>query len=107
MFHAKHPAAHAHEHKLFAGVGVSGAKGRNQRLSSDATLKDASRRRFDGVLAWALIGSGVVDQPIGYLGEFGARGGMGPPPASNGPTTPARDDVLSGHRGHSPKFKRG
>jgi DNA invertase Pin-like site-specific DNA recombinase len=34
--------------------GISGAKGRDNRPGLDAMLKDASRRRFDVVMAWAV-----------------------------------------------------
>ena len=34
--------------------GISGAKGRDQRPGLDALMKDASRARFDVVMAWAL-----------------------------------------------------
>src|SRR3954462_15625033 len=40
--------------EVYSDNGVSGAKGRNQRPGLDAMLKDASRGRFDVVLAWAL-----------------------------------------------------
>jgi len=42
---------------------VSGAKGRDQRPGLDAMLKDASRGRFDVVLAWALdrLGRSLID----------------------------------------------
>jgi DNA invertase Pin-like site-specific DNA recombinase len=49
--------------KVFADNGVSGAKGRNQRPGLDALLKDASRGRFNVVLAWALdrLGRSLMD----------------------------------------------
>jgi DNA invertase Pin-like site-specific DNA recombinase len=44
-------------------AGISGAKGRDQRPGLDEMLKDASRRRFDIVLAWAIdrLGRSLVD----------------------------------------------
>jgi DNA invertase Pin-like site-specific DNA recombinase len=39
---------------VYEDNGISGAKGRDQRLGLDALLKDASRARFDVVMAWAL-----------------------------------------------------
>jgi DNA invertase Pin-like site-specific DNA recombinase len=41
----------------------SGAKGRDQRPGLDALLKDASRRKFDVVMAWAIdrLGRSLVD----------------------------------------------
>ena len=56
-----------------AGVynGVPRAKGRNQRPGLDMMLKDASRGRFDMVLAWALdrLGRSLIDL-LGTLGEL-------------------------------------
>src|SRR5262249_6076813 len=42
---------------------ISGAKGRDQRPGLDRMLKDASRRRFDIVMAWAIdrIGRSLID----------------------------------------------
>ena len=40
--------------QVYSDNGLSGAKGRDQRPGLDAMLKDASRGRFDVVLAWAL-----------------------------------------------------
>ena len=44
-------------------AGISGAKGRDQRPGLDALLKDASRRKFDVVMAWAIdrLGRSLVD----------------------------------------------
>jgi len=44
-------------------VRVSGAKGRDQRPGLDAMLKDASRRKFDAVMAWAIdrLGRSFID----------------------------------------------
>jgi DNA invertase Pin-like site-specific DNA recombinase len=49
--------------EVYADNGVSGAKGRNQRPGLDALLKDASRGRFNVVLAWALdrLGRSLLD----------------------------------------------
>ena len=49
--------------EVYADNGVSGAKGRNQRPGLDALLKDASRGRFNVVLAWALdrLGRSLMD----------------------------------------------
>ena len=49
--------------QVYADNGVSGAKGRNQRPGLDALLKDASRGRFNVVLAWALdrLGRSLLD----------------------------------------------
>src|SRR6516162_1323251 len=39
--------------EVYSDAGVSGAKGRNGRPGLDSMLKDASRRKFDIVMAWA------------------------------------------------------
>ena len=38
----------------YRDAGISGAKGRDQRPGFDTMLKDAQRRRFDVVMAWAI-----------------------------------------------------
>jgi DNA invertase Pin-like site-specific DNA recombinase len=40
--------------EVYSDAGVSGAKGRNGRPGLDTMLKDASRRKFDIVMAWAI-----------------------------------------------------
>jgi DNA invertase Pin-like site-specific DNA recombinase len=49
--------------EVYRNAGISGAKGREQRPGLDALLKDASRRRFDVVMAWAIdrLGRSLVD----------------------------------------------
>ena len=39
---------------VYEDAGISGAKGRDQRPGFDQMLKDASRRKFDVVMAWAI-----------------------------------------------------
>ena len=39
--------------ETYSDAGISGSKGRKDRPGLDAMLKDASRGRFDVVLAWA------------------------------------------------------
>jgi len=39
---------------VYEDNGISGAKGRDQRLGLNALLKDAARARFDVAMAWAL-----------------------------------------------------
>src|SRR5262249_39461919 len=39
---------------VYNDAGISGAKGRNGRPGLDSMLKDASRRKFDIVMAWAI-----------------------------------------------------
>src|SRR5580704_8845616 len=61
--------------QVYSDNGVSGAKGRNQRPGLDALLKDASRGRFDVVMAWALdrLGRSLLDL-LDTLGELEAAG---------------------------------
>ena len=49
--------------ETYNDAGVSGAKGRDQRPGLDALLKDASRGKFDVVLAWAIdrLGRSLID----------------------------------------------
>ena len=49
--------------EIYRDAGISGAKGRDKRPGLDAMLKDASRRMFDIVMAWAIdrLGRSLVD----------------------------------------------
>jgi DNA invertase Pin-like site-specific DNA recombinase len=49
--------------EVYRDAGISGAKGREQRPGLDALLKDASRRKFDVVMAWAIdrLGRSLID----------------------------------------------
>ena len=49
---AEHRGWHVVE--VYRDAGISGAKGRDQRPGLDAILKDAGRRKFDIVMAWAI-----------------------------------------------------
>jgi DNA invertase Pin-like site-specific DNA recombinase len=40
--------------EVYTDAGISGAKGRAQRPGLDRMLKDAGRRNFDVVMAWAI-----------------------------------------------------
>jgi DNA invertase Pin-like site-specific DNA recombinase len=40
--------------EVYEDAGISGAKGRDQRPAFDRMLKDATRRRFDIVMAWSV-----------------------------------------------------
>jgi DNA invertase Pin-like site-specific DNA recombinase len=40
--------------EVYRDAGISGAKGRNGRPGLDSLLKDASRRKFDIIMAWAI-----------------------------------------------------
>ena len=59
--------------QVYSDNGVPGTKGRHQRPGLDAMLKDASRGRFDIVLAWALdrLGRSLIDL-LDTLGELDA-----------------------------------
>lgn len=46
--------------EVYEDAGISGSKGRDQRPGLDGMLKDASRRKFDVVMAWA------IDRVVGY-----------------------------------------
>jgi DNA invertase Pin-like site-specific DNA recombinase len=47
----------------YRDAGISGAKGRDERPGLDQMLKDAQRRSFDVVMAWAIdrIGRSLID----------------------------------------------
>ena len=57
--------------QVYSDNGISGGKGRAQRPGLDGMLRDASRGRFDVVLAWALdrLGCSLVDL-LDTLGEL-------------------------------------
>ena len=47
----------------YSDAGISGAKGRDNRPGLDLMLKDAQRRSFDVVMAWAIdrLGRSLID----------------------------------------------
>jgi DNA invertase Pin-like site-specific DNA recombinase len=49
--------------EIYTDAGISGAKGRAQRPGLDRMLKDASRRKFDVVMSWAIdrLGRSLID----------------------------------------------
>ena len=49
--------------EIYKDAGISSAKGRDQRPGLDAMLKDAGRRKFDVVIAWAIdrLGRSLID----------------------------------------------
>jgi DNA invertase Pin-like site-specific DNA recombinase len=49
--------------EVYTDAGISGAKGRAQRPGLDRMLKDASRRKFDIVMSWAIdrFGRSLID----------------------------------------------
>lgn len=59
----------------YSDEGISGAKGRDKRPGLDALLKDATRRKFDIVAAWALDRLGrSVKQVIETVSEIESAG---------------------------------
>src|SRR5215211_716815 len=42
--------------KVYKDHGISGAKGRDKRPGFDALCRDATKRQFDVVMAWSVIG---------------------------------------------------
>jgi len=61
--------------KVYKDHGISGAKGRDKRPGFDAMHKDASRRRFDIVMAWSVdrLGRSLQDL-ISFLSELHSLG---------------------------------
>ncbi len=59
----------------FVDCGVSGAKGRDKRPEFDRLCKDATRRRFDVVMAWSVdrLGRSLQDL-VAFLGDLHAQG---------------------------------
>ena len=61
--------------ELYRDAGISGSKGRDKRPGLDALLKDANRRKFDVVMAWAIdrLGRSLIDLlgTIEHLQEVG------------------------------------
>src|SRR3954453_14197068 len=49
--------------EVYEDAGISGAKGRDKRPGFDQMLKDASRRKFDVIMAWAIdrLGRSLTD----------------------------------------------
>jgi len=47
----------------YSDAGISGAKGRDGRPGLDQMLKDASRRKFDVIMAWSIdrVGRSLID----------------------------------------------
>jgi DNA invertase Pin-like site-specific DNA recombinase len=60
---------------VYEDAGVSGAKGRDQRPGFDRLAKDATRRKFDMVAAWAVdrLGRSLQDL-VAFLSELHAVG---------------------------------
>lgn len=56
---------------VYRDEGISGAKGRDKRPGLDSLLKDATRRKFDVVMAWSVdrLGRSLLDL-VGMLKEL-------------------------------------
>jgi DNA invertase Pin-like site-specific DNA recombinase len=61
--------------QVYSDAGISGAKGRKDRPGLDAMMNDASRRKFDVVLVWAIdrLGRSLIDL-LGVIQHFEAVG---------------------------------
>jgi DNA invertase Pin-like site-specific DNA recombinase len=61
--------------EVYRDHGVSGAKGRDQRPAFDALCKDATRRKFDMVMAWSVdrLGRSLQDL-VAFLSELHTAG---------------------------------
>jgi DNA invertase Pin-like site-specific DNA recombinase len=61
--------------EIYKDEGISGSKGRDKRPGLDAMLKDASRRKFDVVMAWAIdrLGRSLIDL-LGAIEHLQAAG---------------------------------
>lgn len=60
---------------VYEDAGISGSKGRDKRPGLDLMLKDATRRKFDVLMAWSVdrIGRSLIDL-IGALHELHGAG---------------------------------
>ena len=59
--------------EIYEDSGISGAKGRDQRPAYDAMLKDATRRKFDMVMAWSVDRLGrSLQHLVSFLDELNA-----------------------------------
>jgi DNA invertase Pin-like site-specific DNA recombinase len=60
---------------VYQDHGISGAKGRDKRPAFDRMCKDATKRRFDLVMAWSVdrLGRSLQDL-LAFLGEIHALG---------------------------------
>jgi len=61
--------------QVYRDEGISGAKGRDKRPGLDQMLKDASKRKFDIVMAWAVdrLGRSLIDL-LGTIQHLEATG---------------------------------
>lgn len=61
--------------EFYQDQGISGSKGRDKRPAFDSLYKDASRRKFDIVMAWSVdrLGRSLQDL-VGFLSELHSSG---------------------------------
>lgn len=60
---------------IYEDAGISGTKGRDQRPALDRLHKDATRGRFDVVMAWSVDRIGrSLHQLVGFMAEMGQLG---------------------------------
>lgn len=61
--------------EVYEDAGISGAKGRKDRPAFDRMCKDATRRRFDVIMAWSVdrLGRSLQDL-VTFLGELHSSG---------------------------------
>ena len=81
-------------------AGISGAKGRDGRPGLDQMLKDAQRRKFDVIMAWAIdrLGRSLIDL-LGTIQTLEASGvDLYLDQQSIDTTTPGRQAHVSGLR---------
>ncbi|MGA8939911.1 MAG: recombinase family protein [Acidobacteriaceae bacterium] len=61
--------------EFYEDAGISGAKGRDQRPALDRLHKDATRGRFDVVMAWSVDRLGrSLHQLVSFMAEMGQLG---------------------------------
>jgi DNA invertase Pin-like site-specific DNA recombinase len=59
---------------VYTDEGISGAKGRDQRLGFDALLKGVARRDFEMIAAWSVDRLGrSLPHLVGFLGDIQAK----------------------------------
>lgn len=61
--------------EVYSDAGISGSKGRSERPGLDGLLSDATRRKFDVVMSWAIdrLGRSLIDL-LGTIQELEACG---------------------------------
>jgi DNA invertase Pin-like site-specific DNA recombinase len=55
----------------YSDAGISGAKGRDGRPGLDQMLKDAQRRKFDVIMAWAIDPRSLANRSAGHDPDAG------------------------------------